>query len=264
MHVGNIEITAITDGVGTEVAREILTRPGVEDAWACHSDHLADDGTLALPLGGFVIRTGDRVVLIDAGVGAHDDGKYVGGGLLDNLRAAGISPDEVTDVAFTHLHFDHVGWASHRGEVVFPHATYRAHRADWEHFVTGPAATENAVAKLSPIEPRLELFDEDFTVAPGVDARHLPGHTPGTTVYVVSAEGRRALLLGDVAHSVVQMSERDWEVIWDVDPKAASAVRNRIADDAADTDDLLVASHFPDMRFGRIVTGDGPRRFVAI
>ncbi|MFF9512547.1 MBL fold metallo-hydrolase, partial [Streptomyces sp. NPDC014727] len=132
------------------------------------------------------------------------------------------------------------------------------------YFVTGDAAQPEAVDKLTPLGDQLELFDADFTLAPGVDALHLPGHTPGTTVYVVSSGGRRALLLGDVVHSVVQFGERDWQVIWDVDPAAASAVRNRIADESADTDDLLVAAHFPGMRFGRILAADGNRRFVAV
>ncbi len=252
------------DGVGVEVAADILSRPGVDDAWACHTEHMEADGTLRLPLGGFCVRTGDRTVLVDAGVGAFDDGKYVGGGMLDSLAAHGIGLADVTDVVFTHLHFDHIGWATHDGAAVFPKATYRAHRADWEHFVTGENAQPGAVEKLTPLGARLELFDTDFTVAPGVDARHVPGHTPGSTVYVISSEGRRAVLLGDVAHSVVQFSERDWEVIWDVDPVAASAVRNRFADEAATTGDLLVASHFPDMRFGRIIAGAGARRFVAV
>ncbi|GAB7188686.1 MBL fold metallo-hydrolase [Kitasatospora sp. Ki12] len=264
MKIGDIEVLAVADGVGTEVAAEILTRPGVDDPWACHAHHLAADGTLALPLGGFLVRGGTRTVLVDAGVGPFDDGRYCGGALVDSLAAHGVTPGEVTDVVFTHLHFDHVGWASVEGRPVFPRATYRAHRADWQHFVTGAGATPEAVAKLTPVEGQLELFDADFTLAPGVDALHLPGHTPGTTAYVLSSGGRRALLLGDVAHSVVQFGERDWEVIWDVDPAAASAVRNRIADEAADTGDLLVAAHFPGMRFGRVLAGDGGRRFVAV
>ncbi|MEU9624525.1 MBL fold metallo-hydrolase [Streptomyces sp. NPDC048155] len=263
MKVGDIEVLPVVDGMGTEVAADILTRPGVDDPWACHSEHLGADGTLQLPLGGFCVRTGDRTVLVDAGVGDFDDGKYSGGGLIASLSAHGIEPRDVTDVVFTHLHFDHVGWATHDGAIVFPNATYRAHQADWEHFVAGPAADSRAVGKLSPLEPQLELFDADFTVAPGLDARHAPGHTPGSTIYVVSSGGQRALLLGDVVHSVVQLGKRDWQVIWDVDPAAASAVRNRIADQVADTEDLVVASHFPAMRFGRVITSGGPRRFVA-
>lgn len=264
MRIGDIEVLAIMDGTGTEKAADILTRPGTDDPWACHRHHHEPDGTLSLPLGGFLVRSRERTVLVDAGVGPHDDGTYRGGALLDSLAAHGLTPADITDVVFTHLHFDHVGWASVDGRPVFPQATYRAHRADWHHFVTGPAATPQAVAKLTPVEAQLELFDTDFTLAPGIDALHQPGHTPGTTVYVLSSGGRRALLLGDVVHSVVQFTERDWQVIWDVDPATASAVRNRIADQAADTDTLLTAAHFPGMRFGRIVATDGPRRFVAL
>ncbi|GAB2699093.1 MBL fold metallo-hydrolase [Kitasatospora kifunensis] len=252
------------DGFGVEVAADILSRPGVDDPWACHTERREADGSLRLPLGGFCVRTGDRTVLVDAGVGAFDNGKYSGGSLLASLAGHGIGPADVTDVVFTHLHFDHIGWATQDGVPVFPSATYRAHRADWEHFVAGENAHPTMVEKLTPLGSRLELFDADFTVAPGLDARHAPGHTPGSTVYVVSSGTRRAVLLGDVVHSVVQFSERDWEVIWDVDPAAASKVRNRIADEAADTDDLLVAAHFPGMRFGRIIAADGERRFVAV
>ncbi|MBS2532930.1 MBL fold metallo-hydrolase [Catenulispora sp. NF23] len=264
MKVGDIEVSAIRDGVGVEIAAEILTRPGIGDPWACHAEHHEADGSIGLPLGGFLVRSGERTVLVDAGVGPFDDGRYRGGQLLDSLAEQGVAPADVTDVVFTHLHFDHIGWATVDDKPVFPRATYRAHRADWQHFVTGERADPGAVAKLTPLGDQLELFDGDFTLAPGVDALHLPGHTPGTTVYVVSSGGRRALLLGDVAHSVVQFSERDWQVIWDFDPAAASAVRNRIADEAAETGDLLVASHFPDMRFGRVIVGDRGRRFLAV
>ncbi|WP_327682279.1 MBL fold metallo-hydrolase [Kitasatospora sp. NBC_00458] len=266
MRIGDIEILPVRDGTGREAARDILGRPGVADPWECHAEHLHPDGSLELPLGGFCVRTGDRVVLVDTGLGRHDDGRYTGGALPDALAAYGIRPDEVTDVVLTHLHADHIGWVSDEGRPVFPNAVHRLHRADWEHFVSGggPATAGPAAAKFAPVEDRLELFDEDFTVAPGLDARHAPGHTPGSTVYVASSGGRRALLLGDVVHSVVQLAERDWEVVWDVDPVAASAVRNRIADEAADTGDVLVAGHFPGLRFGRVVTVDGPRRFVAV
>jgi glyoxylase-like metal-dependent hydrolase (beta-lactamase superfamily II) len=69
--------------------------------------------------------------------------------------------------------------------------------------VAGPTAVPTAIEKLMPIAPQLELFDRDVTVAPGIDAVHSPGHTPGSTVYVLSSGSRRAILLGDVAHSVV-------------------------------------------------------------
>ncbi|MFJ4654140.1 MBL fold metallo-hydrolase [Nocardia sp. NPDC088792] len=263
IRVGDIEIIPLLDGFGVEVAREILGRPGVSDAWHCYHEHLGPDGTISLPLGGFAVRRDGRVSLVDAGVGAYDDGKYAGGGLPDALRANGIAPEDVSDVVFTHLHFDHIGWASHRGQAFFPNATYRVHRADWEYFVTAHDADRHIADTMTAVESQVELFDGDHTVAPGLDAVHTPGHTPGTTVYVVSSGTERALLLGDVVHSVVQLGERDWEVIWDFDPRAAGTARNRIADECADTDDLVVAAHFPNLQFGRIITTGGQRRFVS-
>jgi glyoxylase-like metal-dependent hydrolase (beta-lactamase superfamily II) len=264
MKVGSIEILPVLDGTGREPAAEVLTRPGVPDAWSCHAEHLDADGTLVLPLGGFLVRTGDRTVLVDAGVGTIDNGKYAGGRFLDSLRAHGVAPEDVTDIVFTHLHFDHVGWATKKGAIVFPNATYRVHAADWAHFVEAADAEPGAIRKLSPLQPQLETFTADGPLAPGLDARHTPGHTPGSTVYVVSDGDERALLLGDVVHSVVELGERDWEAVFDVDPVAARAVRNAVADEVADTADLLVGAHFPDLRFGRVVTTSGGRTFRAV
>lgn len=264
MRIGDIDIQPVLDGVAREPAAEVLTRPGVPDAWSCHAEHVEADGSLHFDLGGFLVRTGDRVVLVDAGVGTIDNGKYAGGGFLDSLRALGVEPQDVTDVLLTHLHFDHVGWTTKKGVVVFPNATYRVHAADWAHFVDAPDAEPGAVRKLSPLVGQLEPFTSDGPLAPGLDARHTPGHTPGSTVYVVSAGAERALLLGDVVHSVVELAERDWEAVFDVDPVAARAARNALADEVADGPDLVVGAHFPGLRFGRVVTTSGNRRFQVL
>jgi len=264
MKVGAIDVRPVYDGVGKEKADEVLTRPGVPDAWACHPDAVDEHGVLRFDLGGFLVRTGDRAILVDAGVGTIDNGKYAGGRFLESLQALGVAPTDVTDVVFTHLHFDHVGWATKKGEVVFPRATYRVHAADWAHFVESPDADPGALRKLTPLRERLETFDTDGALAPGLSARHTPGHTPGSTVYVLADGDERALLLGDVVHSVVELHERDWQAVFDVDPVAASAVRNAIADEAADAGDLVVGAHFPGLRFGRVVTASGHRTFQQV
>jgi glyoxylase-like metal-dependent hydrolase (beta-lactamase superfamily II) len=264
VRIGGIVILPVHDGMGRERADEVLMRPGVPDAWACHSDQLNDHGLLHLELGGFLVCSGDRVVLVDAGVGTIHNEKYSGGRFLESLRALGVAPDDVTDVVFTHLHFDHVGWATKGGEVVFTNATYRVHAADWTHFVDGPAAQAGAIRKLRPLEGRLQTFEVDAALAPGLSARHTPGHTPGSTIYIVADGDERALLLGDVVHSVVELHERDWEAVFDIDPVAARAVRNAVADEVADSPDLVVGAHFPGLRFGRVITTAAGRTFRAI
>jgi glyoxylase-like metal-dependent hydrolase (beta-lactamase superfamily II) len=146
---------------------------------------------------------------------------------------------------------------------VFPRATYRAHRSDWEYFVTSPVADPGAVRKLSPLEPQLELFDSDSSIAPGLTARHTPGHTPGSTVYVVSSAGERALLIGDVAHSVVELEEPDWTAVFDEDPEAARAARNALVEEVVDSPDFVAPGHFPNLQYGRIITTGSRRRWVS-
>jgi len=136
MRVGDIEILPVLDGVARfPISDPFLGMP--EEAWLPHRQFLTSNEEVELALGGFVVRDGDRVILIDTGVGRVDSPPFKGGAFLTNLGALGVEPADVTDVIFTHLHFDHVGWATQQGTVVFPNATYRCDERDWGHFV-GP------------------------------------------------------------------------------------------------------------------------------
>jgi len=250
--VGGLRVTALADGFGLECAREVLSREGVEDPWAEHPAEVDEHGDLRLAVGGYLLRTGDRVVLIDAGVGTIDNGRYRGGAFLESLRREGLEPEDVTDVAFTHLHFDHVGWATQKGRVIFPRATHHVHEADWERFVTGPDAEPGSVRKLSPLSDLVATFSGDTPIAPGLDARPAVGHTPGSTVYVVSDAGEKAVVIGDVAHSVVELTEPGWSFAFDADPVAATLARQELVAEFLDTGALIAGAHFPDFRPGRL------------
>lgn len=260
MKVGALEVTPVLDGSGREDLGDVVAREDGAD-WDCPAQPLGDDGRLTLDFGGFLLRTAGRTVLIDAGIGTINNERWSGGGLPGNLRRLGIEFGDVTDVVFTHLHFDHVGWATQTGQAMFPNATYRVHAADWEQFVTGPNAVPGAVRKLAPIEPQLETFDAETELAPGLIARPAPGHTPGTTIFVIADRGERALLLGDVAHAVAELTDPEWHGLYDLDPAAARIVRDQIASEAAENGDAIAAAHFPGLRFGRLVTAAGRREY---
>ncbi len=263
MKVGSLEILPVVDGSANLPAEELLRFTGDrDDWWEGHRQFLAPDGTLPLTLGGFAVRTGERVVLIDAGVGRIQRGPYTGGEFLNSLAAWGLHPEEVTDVILTHLHFDHVGWVSQQGEVVFPRATYRCHESDWAHFVDAPDADPGAVRKLSPIAAQLEPFSGDGTVAPGVTVRHAPGHTPGSAIVVVADQGERALLLGDAVHCPAELVENEWEAIVDVDPALAARTREALARELEAEGTPAAAAHFPGLRFGRVLSGEGRRHWI--
>jgi glyoxylase-like metal-dependent hydrolase (beta-lactamase superfamily II) len=260
MRLGAIEVTPVRDGTGHESLTDVVMRDdGAE--WDCPAQPVDADGRIVMDFGAFLVRTGERVILVDTGIGTISNDRWSGGGLPENLRRAGVEFADVTDVIFTHLHFDHVGWATQRGQVMFPNATYRVHAADWEHFVAGPEAEPGAVRKLAPIEPQLETFDSDSELAPGLSARHTPGHTPGSSIFVVTGGGERLLLLGDLSHTIGELTDPRWQGVYDLDRARATAVRDRIASEAASTGDPIAGPHFPGLPFGRLVLAGEARRY---
>src|ERR1700754_1087044 len=110
MIVSGISIEPIHDGFGQARPGMIFTPPpGSPDDW--ETTGWFPPGDWHLPLGGFLVRTADRVVLVDAGMGRLSlPGQVESGELPESLAAAGIGPGDVTDVVLTHLHLDHVGW----------------------------------------------------------------------------------------------------------------------------------------------------------
>mgnify|MGYP005990216019 CR=1 FL=1 len=260
MKVGSMEIVPIVDGTAREPISSAVSHPEGK-MWDCMHQPADSYGRLRFDIGSFLIVIGDRVILVDAGGGVFSDEGTTTGAMLDNLRSAGITPAQVTDVCFTHMHWDHVGWSTTRGEITFPNATFRVHEADWEYFMTGPTAVQTVRDLLSPIENRIESIDSETQIAPGLIARPAPGHTPGSTIFLAESQGERALLLGDTLHTVGELVEPEWIGMWDVDPIAAGIMREQIAEDLMTTGDPFAPAHFPELAFGRLVTEEGMRKF---
>ncbi|WP_433506340.1 MBL fold metallo-hydrolase [Pseudonocardia halophobica] len=261
MRIGSIEVVPVLDG-DARLRPEMGVRHVRDSAWDCPHQPLDAEGRVHMGIGAFLVRARDRTVLVDLGAGngfIHE--AFTTGDLPANLLGAGVAPEDVTDVVFTHLHVDHVGWATTQDRLTFPRATYRVHAADWAYFLHGPGAEESMSEVLAPVETQLETFDEEVELLPGLRARPAPGHTPGSTVFVLSDAGERALLLGDVVHTVSELTDPEWEGMFDVDREAANAVRARIADELAATGDPFAPAHLPGLSFGRLVTADGLREF---
>src|SRR5437899_2507512 len=95
---------------------------------------VADDKNFVTTgLNSLLIRTGKQNILVETGIGNKLSEKMVKiygqpAQLIGNLAAGGVSPDDIDIVINTHLHFDHCGWNTVRGngKVVptFPRAKY--------------------------------------------------------------------------------------------------------------------------------------------
>jgi glyoxylase-like metal-dependent hydrolase (beta-lactamase superfamily II) len=89
-----------------------------------------------------------------------------------------------------------------------------------------------------------------------------PGHTPGSTIIVISSGTERALLLGDVVHCPIELVDDEWAGMGDVDPALALRTRRALTRELEGSDVPATAAHFTGMKFGRLLTGEGTRRWV--
>lgn len=265
--VGDISLTYLPDGEGHFVPSGMFPASHPE-AWEAHTRWLDGDGRYVTSLGAFLIRSGDRKIVVDLGLGKDveieipDFARASSGRLLESLGAAGVTPDEVDTVLYTHMHADHVGWTSVDGALTFPNAEHLiGAAAEFDFWRANPevAFAPSPEAVLDPLENRLTTCSDGQAVAPGVTLRATPGHTPGHQTVVVSSGTERAVILGDLVHCPVQLVEPEWSVLFDVDPVQARTSREALLDELEGTDVAVACGHFPEAAFGRVVRGEGKR-----
>jgi hypothetical protein len=135
VRVGDLDVQPLIDGTFTAPDdffgdADLATHPEILDA----------DGRLRLPIGCFLVRTGERLVLIDAGVGPLHDETFDGGHLLDALADAGVGTGDIDLVVSSQLHLDHCGWLIDRNaQPVFPSARLAVGAGDWRSFIEDEA-----------------------------------------------------------------------------------------------------------------------------
>ena len=253
MKVGEIEVLPVFDGFGYEVARDVLLRPTETDPWARHQERLDAHGRLEFTLGGFLVRTGGRTVLVDAGAGTIDTGQYKGGQLLTSLAKPrrGTRRRHRRDIHPPALRSRRLGDVQGRGGV--PQRHLPGPRGGLGLFRGEPGCRARRGAEAIPGQAAAGDVHRRVRAGAGAGGQAGAGHTPGSTIFVLSSGTQRALLLGDVAHCTVELTEPGWEFVFDVDRAAARAVRQQITAELLDTQDPAAAAHFPDPQFGRLV-----------
>jgi glyoxylase-like metal-dependent hydrolase (beta-lactamase superfamily II) len=267
IRVGALSVIPVYDGTA-KLNASMFTTPGADETpiaadWSAHRDALDNDGNFSAPVGGFLVRTGDRTVLLDAGIGPVIDEIFNGGELLRSLAALGVQPSDIDTVFISHLHSDHMGWLEQHGKVTFENATIRIGAADWDFFVEEAGMGKKRADRLRVVQSHVELIDADGeSIAPGITARSTPGHTPGHTSAVISSGGERLIMLGDLLHCPAQLTETEWQFLYDSDRALASQTRAAVLHEADDPHTSLLPCHFPGMQAARLLRSESEHRWI--
>jgi glyoxylase-like metal-dependent hydrolase (beta-lactamase superfamily II) len=263
MKVGDFEVTALFDGAAQFdldwLTPKKVTMNGV--AKALHDDpHLLDACDT-----GFLVNTGKELVLVDAGAGTWFGGGTLGR-LVDSLRSAGYTPEQVDRVLVTHLHSDHIGGLTTQdGRRVFPNAEVYVSNAE-SAFWLSPEIAAKAPKDAQPFfqaaqaisAPYIKVgkwhtFSDSETLMSGVRVVSLHGHTPGHTGYEFSSQGQQILFWGDTIHEqLVQLSHADITVVFDIDHAAAAAMRKSLFPMLARESEMIAGPHMPFPGMGRL------------
>ena len=253
MMLGDFEVTALSDGTVALPMDKLLTNttPGKVDKALAKS-------FLKVPVetsvNGYLINTGSKLVLVDTGA-AGLFGPTLGK-LVENLKAAGYTPDQVDAVVITHMHPDHAGGLMNGDKRVFPNATVHADQHDADFWLSqanldkapkdAKGFFQGAMASLNPYiaAGKFKPFNGNTDLLPGIKALASPGHTPGHSTYVVESQGQKMALWGDLMHvAAVQFADPSVTIQFDVDSKAAAAQRKKAYADAAKQGYWVAAAH---------------------
>jgi glyoxylase-like metal-dependent hydrolase (beta-lactamase superfamily II) len=172
----------------------------------------------------------------------------------------------------THLHRDHVGWNLLSSEAgrrpTFPNARYWLSRGDWEvcHQTDVAARFPNAPDQVWPLEELglMEFMDGEQALTSELTSLPTPGHTPGHMSIMISSQGERALILGDVLHNPVQAQETDWVSRADMDPEQTRITRRDLMERLERDGIVVAAGHMPAPGFGKLVRLEGRRYWQAL
>jgi glyoxylase-like metal-dependent hydrolase (beta-lactamase superfamily II) len=235
----------------------------IDEARRALPGRISADGKIVMSFHSFVIKTGRFTIVIDTccgkprpGRAQFDHGKR---DFLQGLAALNVSPEQVTHVMCTHLHWDHVGWNTRLvdGQWVptFPQAKYVMAKREYDFWNAAYArrpgqpdsphmlSFEDSVLPIMRAEKAV-LVEDDFELDNGLWLEPCHGHTPGHVVVNVASERQKGVFIGDAVHHPLQLLYPDLSSRADSDMDASRITRRALIEKHAGTGTVVMPQHF--------------------
>jgi glyoxylase-like metal-dependent hydrolase (beta-lactamase superfamily II) len=203
-----------------------------------------------------LIEDGDRLILVDNGIGDKQDAKFFShyhlhgsNTLQTSLKKAGYSAGDITDVFLTHLHFDHCGggvkYVGEKLELVFENATYWSNADQWQ-WATKPNQREKASFIKENILPmqqsgHLKFADEKNSALPFA-IFYASGHTDKMMIPKIKYKEKTICFMADLLPSIGHIP-LPYIMGYDTRPLLTLEEKERFLVEAAKNEYILFLEH---------------------
>ena len=267
-NVGNAEVTVVSDGpLGLGDPKGTFTGVPDDELRKMLSDNFLPPANVVLEQNSPIVNMGDKLVLFDTGLGTEKMFGPATGRQQKSMKEAGIRPEDVDAVVFSHGHIDHIGGVvDENNKILFPNAQYYIAESDLDYWTdydkAGPklkAFVDHARKNLLPVRDRLVFYKDGQEFLPGIQALAAPGHTVGHTIFMISSDGKQFAYTADLTHHPILLMEKPrMEFAYDTDPKQAAESRVRMLDMLAANKIPVLAYHYPWPGIGHVAkTAEG-------
>ena len=228
-----------------------------KSSWSRRYPSNAQNGCV-LAMRSLLIEADGRIILVDNGAG-YKHLKTLSyyqffdlQDLHEALRKRGIEPTDVTDMVFTHLHFDHCGYTTLQDpqsdtlRLAFPNANHWVSRRQWENFRQPHPLEQGSYfpedMELVETSGRLRLVEEEMALTPHVRFRLFDGHTPGQIALYCDLPERTYLFAGDVIPLAAHLSLA-WISAYDDAPLRSYEAKERMLAEAVAHKQAIIYCH---------------------
>lgn len=205
-----------------------------------------------------LIKSQGKTILFDTGMGDKQSEKYYSyshpfnrGGLWKGLEKEGVKPEDITDIIFSHLHWDHVGAVTYydqNGDLKenFPNARFHCSKAQWEssqnpNYRESKAFFQEDLAPMKE-EGRLNLIEDSGMFNDEIEIRLSDGHSLGHIMLIISTEKGKLAYLADFIPTKLNLSPA-WIASQDIHPMETLNDKLEFLEEAYKNEYILMFGH---------------------
>ncbi|HNQ68314.1 MAG TPA: MBL fold metallo-hydrolase [Bacteroidales bacterium] len=222
--------------------------------YPCDQDNMCKASCRSL-----LIEDGERIVLIDTGIGDKQSNNLVNSYHADfsqnlelNIQNAGFSNEDITDVVLTHLHFDHCGGTtklnnnSGKFELSFPNANHYISKKQWENALNPNYREKSSYVKdnfeILKDSDKLILVTKTTKIGRSTELRLFDGHTPGLMLPIIKSMKHTIFFTGDLIPAMASIPLA-WVSAYDLFPLTSIEEKKSILSEACENNWILVFQH---------------------